>query len=395
MKHIVFLTRYHPTPGGRTGFTKDIIKNLGDDYNFSVICFRRKDLISEKISFDPSKEASIKTLEIKKKFKSDTLNLISYHIKSYKILKKLKDKKELDIIIGTGLSGLGGIIFGKLNKIPAIFNTSGIRGRNINEHIDYEIKNKEEKEIGKPKLKNYPRFLYNYLTDRLSILLSTKTTIPTGHLEEQLEKNKPKLYKKTKSKFKVIIEGLNTNRVDNLKKEDILKEYNIPEGKIILFSRIENEEFFQELFKEIKKEIPDSTVISIDAQRMTMRLEKEGKLELTDMGPIKAMIASDLMLCIPGTEPHSTLVLESLYTNCPTFVSNVGWLKYEFKDYPEFIVKNLTKQETIFKIKDFYKNRESYSEKFSKIKQEILDRNSFERTKKDYKDLFDNISSIR
>jgi glycosyltransferase involved in cell wall biosynthesis len=391
-KNIVFLTRDHPTPGGRTGFTKDIINSLGDNYAFKVICFENKGLEHSKTSFNPSKESLINTIEIKKKFKSNTLNLIDYHIKSYKILKKLKNRGELNTIVGTGLSALGGAIFGKLNNIPTIFNTSGIRGRKINEHINYEIKRDDKKKVEKPKITYYPRFLYNYLTDRLSIFLSTKTTIPTHHLKNQLEKNKPYLYKKTKNKFEVIIEGLNKERVDDLDKENIIKEYNLPNNKIILFSRVENEEFFQELFDEIKKEIPDSTVISIDAQRMTMRLEREGKLELTDMGPIKAMLVSNLMFCIPGTEPHSTLVLESLYTNCPTFVSNVGWLKHEFKDHPEFIIKHLTKQEVISKIKDFYKNQEIYIEKFKKVKKEVLERNDFKNTKENYKNLFDNLS---
>jgi len=394
MKTIVFLTREFPLPGGRIGFTKHIIENLKEEFNFKIITF---DMASEKekiSSFNDRENYGADIIKIKKRYKKHSANLIDFFIQSNKILKKLKKKNEVDLVIGTGLSGLGGIIFAKNNKIPSIFNTSGIRGRNINDYIEYDIKNDIKNKDSKIKLTNYPRFLLNYLADRLSISLSTYVTIPTHHLEEQIQKNKPRLYKKIKNKLKVIIEGLNTHKINkNLDKNRILKEYNINSNKIIVFSRIENEKFSEELFKIVRKQIPDSTIISIDAARTTMRIDKGLGLEYTDMGPIKSMIVGDVMFCIPGSEPHSTLVLEALYNKCPTFVSNVGWLKYEFRNFPDFIINNLNIDEIISKIKEFYNKKEEFEEKSKEVMKKVLEKNNFDKTSEEYKKLFEELLS--
>jgi hypothetical protein len=374
MENIVFLTRDHPLHGGRTGFTKDISKNLKEHFNFNII------------SFD-NKENNFQNIKIKRKFNNQILELSHFYIKSYFILKKLKKEKKLDLIIGTGLSAPGGIIFGKLNKIPTIFNTSGLRGRNINEKIRYEKSYKENKK-GKTNFLSYPRFLFNFLADRLSIRLANLTTIPTFHFKDRLEKISPKLYKKIKNKLRVIIEGLNTNRLEISKKEDILRSYGITNNKIILFSRVENNLFFKELFKLVKEKIPNSTIILMESQ--CMKIEKNGILQKSSITAKQAMQISDLMLCIPESEPHSTSVLESLYFNCPTFVSNVGWLNYEFHNHSEFIINNLNKDEIIKKVKDFYDKKEEYYKKFKKTKDEILKRNDFKKTKDEYQNLLTN-----
>jgi len=319
--------------------------------------------------------------------------LMHFFIKSYKILKKLKKKNEVDLVIGTGLSGLGGIIFAKNNKISSIFNTSGLRGRNINECINYDIKNEEEKE-STFKLTNYPRFALNYLVDHLCLILADYTTIPTHHLKEQIQKNKPKLYNKIKNKLKIIIEGLNIHKIEkNLDKEKLLEEYKINTDKVILFSRIEDEKFSKELFKTVKKEISDSTIISIDAARTTMRIDRGKGMEYTDMGPVRAMAISDVMFCIPGSEPHSTLVLEALYNKCPTFVSNVGWLRYEFQNFPNFIVKELKIDEIITTIKEFYKSKEEFKEKSKEVMKKVLEKNNFDITSEEYKKFFRELTS--
>jgi glycosyltransferase involved in cell wall biosynthesis len=396
MKTIIFLTREFPLPGGRIGFTKDIIENLKDSFNFKIITFDMAPKGEGVSSFNSKENYEAEIIKIKKKYNHHNLNLIHFFIKSHKILKELKKKKEVDLVIGTGLSGLGGIIFAKNNKIPSIFNTSGIRGRNINDHMEYEIKTKKNtnEKIPRPKLTDYPRFALNYFTDRLSIFLSDYTTMPTYHLKEQIQKNKPKLYNKIKNKIKVIIEGLNTHKINkNLDKEKLLEEYKIKSDKVILFSRIENEEFSEELFKIVKKEIPNSTIISIDAARTTMRIDRGNGLEYTDMGPIKSMIMSDVMFCIPGSEPHSTLVLEALYNKCPTFVSNVGWLKYEFQDFPDFVVKELKIEKIISTIKKFYNKKEEFEEKSQEVMEKILEKNNFDKTSKEYEKFFKELMS--
>jgi len=317
-------------------------------------------------------------------------------MKSNKILKKLRKENKVDLVIGTGLSGLGGIIFAKKNKIPAIFNTSGIRGRNINDHIDYHLdhETQEKEKVPRPKLTDYPRFALNYFTDRLSLILADYTTMPTHHLREQIQKNKPELYNKIKNKIKVIIEGLNIHKIEkNLDKEKLLEEYKINTNKVILFSRIENEKFLKELFKTVKKEIPNSTIISIDSARTTMRIDRGKGLEYTDMGPVRSMAISDVMFCIPGSEPHSTLVLEALYNKCPTFVSNVGWLKYEFQDFPDFVVKELKINEITSTIKEFYDSKEEFKEKSQVVMKKVLEKNNFDKTSEEYKKFFKELTS--
>ena len=118
-----------------------------------------------------------------------------------------------------------------------------------------------------------------------------------------------------------------------------------------------------------------------------MKIEKNKILQKSNITAKQAMQISDLMLCIPESEPHSTSVLEALYFNCPTFVSKVGWLNHEFQHYPDFIINNLNKDEIVKKIKEFYKERERYTKKFEKLKNEILKRNDFEKTKEKYQNL--------
>jgi len=376
MKNIIFLTRDFPLKGGRIGFTKDIAKNLKEYFNFNII------------SFDNKEDHNFQNIKIKRKFNNQTLNLSHFYIKSYLILKKLKKEKKVDLVIGTGLSALGGIIFGKLNKVPTIFNTSGLRGRNINENVKYKIEYKRDSKR-KINFLSYPRFLFNFLADRLSIRLANLTTIPTYHFKDRLEKISPRLYKKIKNKLKVIVEGLNTKRLKKFTKEEIIKKYNIKGDKIILFSRVENNLFFKELFNLIKKEIPNSTIILMESR--DMRIEKDNILQKSSITAKQAMQISDLMFCIPESEPHSTSVLEALYFNCPTFVSKVGWLKHEFQNYPDFIINNLNKDGIVKKIKEFYKEKEQYTKKLEKLKNEVLKRNNFEKTKDEYKNLLTNL----
>lgn len=394
MKNIIFLTREFPLPGGRIGFTKDIIETLNKEFKFKIITFDMLPERSEKSSFKSREDYGAEVIKIKKKYKHHSLNLIYFFIQSHKLLKKLKKKNEVNLIIGTGLSGLGGILFAKTNKIPSIFNTSGIRGRNISEYIYYPTQHIKKKNRSLSKLKNYPRFLLTYLADHLCLLLADCITIPTEYLKEQMQKNKPKLYKKIKNKLKVIIEGLNIDKIEkNLDKEKLLKEYNIDSKKVILFSRIEDKTFSEGLFKSIRKEIPEATIISVDVTRTTMRIDKGEGLEYTNMGPIKAMLMSDVMFCIPGTEPHSTIVLEALYNNCPTFVSNVGWLRYEFKDFPQFIIKELKIEKIVETIKEFYTSQEEFKKKSKELRKKVLEKNDFDKTIEEYKRLFLKLTS--
>tara|TARA_Y100000310_G_scaffold202593_1_gene202822 strand:- start:2569 stop:3702 length:1134 start_codon:yes stop_codon:yes gene_type:complete len=372
-KNIIIINRFYPLPSGRTTFTKDIIQNLDKDFNFKIICFdngfQGKNIV-----------------KIEKKFKNNLPNILRFYKETYKELKKIK---EINLVIGTGLSALGGMIYSKINKIPSVFNTSGIRGKNINEKISY--KDTTQEKIKKRKLKHLPRLISFFIFDRLSIKLANKITIPTIHLKNQIRLNNPFLFNKIEKKLRVIIEGLNKKRLKKIEKEEILKKHNIEKNKIILFSRVENEKFFNKTIEEIKNKIPSSTIVKIESEKV--KVEKDREFVESKLSAKEAMQISDMMFCIPSSEPHSSTVLEAIYFRCPTFVSDVGWLKHEFNDFNDFKIDVLSSKRITEKILNFCKDEEKYIKKFQILRKKILEKNNFDKTIEEYKHLINNLTN--
>lgn len=363
-----------PLSGGRNTFIKDLVKELKNDFNFKII------------SFEKNSNKYYNVITINKKFKNNTLSLIQFYWSSYQLLKKLSKKEDINLIIGTGLSSFGGIFFAKKYGIPSILNTSGLRGGNQYEQLLYQNINETKKKRSLFNIFKYFRHGLTLSADRLSAKLSTTITIPTEYYKTILSSHKNKFYKTISDKLIVITEGLNSANLIKKDNNIILKKIGFKRtDKIILISRIENEEFKRKLSSYINK---NSDIKIIIMETETMEVFKNNKLITNKITAKEAMQISNAMFCIPQEEPHSFSVLENLYFKKPVFVSNTSWLKYEFSTHPEFIIKELSIKSIFDKINYYYKNKDYLDKRSLEVRSNQLKKYDFKKTVLDYKKLF-------
>jgi len=70
-------------------------------------------------------------ITITKKYKGDVMKLFRFYLRSFIILRKLRKQKKLDVVVGTGLSAFGGMLFSKIYRVPGVYNLSGTRDSEI------------------------------------------------------------------------------------------------------------------------------------------------------------------------------------------------------------------------------------------------------------------------
>jgi len=370
-KKVIFLARDFPLPGGRSALIKNVIDNMKQDFDFKVICFENNAVSEYSCIF------------IQNKKKNKTARILYYYWKSYFILKNRSKQEKIDLLFCTGLSSLGGVIYSRIHSIPCVFNTSGIRLKKLKDKINYISINKEIRK---------KRFIFKSIIGyglRKSIdfsvsILARKIVVPTDYLKKRIQNYYPYIGKKTG----IIEEGINESKLHLFSREELIKKYfseGIP-SNVILFCRVEEEKFWERLKERLFELYPSALIILIESKRVMVSKGRE--MIESKISAKEAMQLSDLMLCIPGEEPHSTTVLESLYFRKPTFVSNVGWLNDQFKPYPDFIIPSLSIEEITNTIDKFYANRDNYEKRTLEVAKNVLNQNNSKITYDKYHKLF-------
>ncbi len=343
-KNIVIVSREYPKAGGRNSFLKTLIVTLRDDFNFKVMSWENNNSVE---------------YHIKKRFEFDkTASLFAFYIQTFIFLIQLKKQNKVDIVITAGLSALGALFFGKLFKVRTIHNISGLRSpfpKNTNNlYRSIKTSNKQAKtaSTSKPFFNSFifkVKAKLRVYADLWSFFIAKTVVVPTAYCLEELKLKKVPI---TRAKTYVIEEGVQ-KKESLFTKDELITQMGIDKNKkTIVFCRLEFEK--TQLFDHIKKKynilfIEPTEILISDGKKLT-----NSKFKIAD-----AFAVTDLLLCIPNLEPHSSTVLEALLLDIPVMVSKTGWLNYEFNQFPELLISNLEANNLIRTIDNAVQNLSS------------------------------------
>ena len=86
----------------------------------------------------------------------------------------------------------------------------------------------------------------------------------------------------------------------------------------------------------------------------------------------EAFSVSDLVIIAPESEPHSCTALEALLLEVPVVVSNVEWLREEFKQFPRLLLNELSAEAIVQTVDAFYKDPRRFRTQMKSAKQHLL-----------------------
>jgi len=377
LKNIFIIARDFPGAGGRNTFICNLLDNFRERYNFKIISWNQKDK---------------KYLVKKRFFKLPTLSLFFFYLQSFFVLYKLNRKKKIDIIFSTGLSGLGGIFFGRIFKIPVFLSTSGYRGSLVKSKkkdlSDYPYSYASNKGHMLEKLKKY--FLVKTYTaflrvqfDKYSLYLSDKVFLPSNFNIIDLKARGADLMK---INYYVIQEGAKP-KYSEYSPEFIKAKLNLDNTKkIISFARIDNLQTISDIYKNLCKEY---NLIFIMSDRVAFFENKSltaVNIKIEDVFQI-----TDLLVVPPAQEPHSSTVLEALFLKIPTLVSKVDWLADEFHEFPELFISDLSVRGITERISFAMSNYDLVTKKSRAASKAILGKYNIDKMYKKYNSFFESI----
>lgn len=350
MKRIVILNRMYPAPGGRNTFIQNLKEGLKDQYEFLVISSKGHNSDGAFYSW----------------------RLINYFVSSF--FKLVFLNKKPTIILGVGLSSLGGVLYGKLFGVPVIFNLSDTNKRSM-------IVNKNKSLRSKIGVK------LTIFFENLSLKMANYIAVPSETSKIALLEDYNFL---DENKVLVINEGIPRRKKIN----GVRPKYGYSKkDKIILFpypSKRKNIETLINLIPEISK-IENVKIIILGNEDQLddkqIKIVEEFKSKITFSGKINEIKKRELfsianiLVYIPKNESHSYTVLEALNYKVPLILSNVGWLKetlpeYTLQDSDVKILKNKIEKlvsfkksvriERVIKAYDYYEMLKKYKELFSR-----------------------------
>lgn len=360
--NIVVLARDFPKSGGRITFVKNLMKETSE-FNYRLITYNK------------TKEKN--TICLKRIFHDGLFGVIEYHLRCVFSLYRLKP----DLVLGTGLSATGGMLFSKIKNVPGIYNLSGVRGSEKPEkNLMVKVK-KKKTGFGIKRLYQAFAVTMRFFIEVLGCWLTDYITVPSVYCKIKVINRVPLLNEK---KIIPLNEGINI-KTDSIKSKVLKKCGYSDKDKIVVFSRFE-EAPYEKIFSEIINEIPNVKLIHIKAR--TIDILKNTKMQETDLRVKDVFKIGHILVCPPYWEPHSYTVLEALKFNMSVFVSKVGWLEYEFKEYPDFLIKKVSANAIIKKIRNYYKNPEKFQEQTKNIKRKMQGKYDYKKCMKSYVELF-------
>ncbi len=341
---VIIINKEYPTPGGRCTFIQALQKGFTNKYTCTVI----------------SKRTTPNAITLFHLF-----GRISFYIETFGKLILLPRPA---CILGVGLSSWAGMLYARLQNIPAIYNLSdtntvlqpqGIRAK-----------------VGK---------LFTQLFEYSALHLANTITVPSAYAGKQVIAQYPFV----KPKVLVIPEA----PLPCLTKRKPVK------NRILLpwLSERKNASLFIKTIPELLAQTDAHLLLPGNIQKLTVAQQKiiheaqEKKRvllakETTTADARKRFITADLFVYIPPKEAHSYHLLEALEVGLPCIISPVGWLKEEFGMY-SLMLEACTTAEIIKKIKYYFAHKKEVSKEYEKKRNKILSKYNYPAMIKAYEKL--------
>jgi hypothetical protein len=370
--NIIIIARDYPNPGGRVSNVNHIIEALNLNFCFKVISWNN----------------APNSLTVRKYFNDSTFSLYTYYLQTFISLWKLKGSINIDLIFTLGLSGLGGVLFGKLFSIPVYHNTSGYRAaiKTYNKTTNGNNTVVTNKTIHINKflryIKNYKGYL-RVFADKLPIIWCDKLILPSEFNKIDIERRGIDL---SSHDVVIIEEGVGNKSSQNSVSNIAYKMDLDLHKKTICFARIEDDNTKLNLYYRLSDKY---NVLIIDPKDILMH--KNNKMIKTSFKIEDVFLVSDLLVVAPTFEPHSSTVLEALVLDLPVLVTQTGWLEYEFKEYPELLIEYSNVDLIVYKITDFFANRDKYLKIIASAKKNLLSKYNLEKCINSYTRIFNNL----
>lgn len=158
---IVIFHGYPLLPSGRTTFLKLLLENLSNQFSFRVISMNERLLRKRMFGFD-KKGPRTKTRHY--------MHWLPYYtFGSFRTLQVLRKTKGIDMIVDIEKNSLGGVLFGRLYKIPTIVVSSGTKLQGYKNFIQRM----------KVSILYKIRFLARSMLDLLEYLLADVIVVPS------------------------------------------------------------------------------------------------------------------------------------------------------------------------------------------------------------------------
>jgi glycosyltransferase involved in cell wall biosynthesis len=380
---IVFISRNYPTTGGRNSLLRLLLDELSDNFNFKIIHWG-----SENNGY-----------YLKKRFLDNTASEYAFYYDSYRCLKKIHQLDNIDLIMSFGRSSLGAVIFSRINKIPFLLNISGVNTPYIHSvtkrsglRCDKKINQKKKRVPFKllliklqsisVKVKSYLRILSN----NLSVKYANTVIVPTRFTLLDMMKRKLTI---NEDKFIVINEGVK-NKISDYDQIKQIDRMNLNHNKKILaFARIEEKSMQLELINKLSS---NYNILFIDP--VDILICQGDKLTKTSYQIKDVFSVTDVLICAPSFEPHSSTVLEALALDIPVLVTNTGWLEYEFNEFPELLIEYSEVDLIVKKIIEFFDNSDKYIKISAIAKEKLLSKYDFKQCINSYQEILINYNVV-
>jgi len=354
--HVAVLARHYPLSGGRTVFVKRLIASLSDTFDFTVITKNDKD-----------KHATHES----------TFNLFYYYLSSFWRLRRLHKKHHVDLVLGTGLSALGGFSYAKLFGIPSLLNVSGVRSFKRQKQAS-GLKATSNAPSRKARLFNpfttLPT-LFKILSDLLSVTWCTKAIVPSESSKRYIAEGLGH-----EEKIISVNEGIPPDFTTDSDTAKLAELGQLSKKHVIVLYPIE-ESFDSPFFTETIRQLDRShDIILVIGKRIIYRVDTEGQLAETTLRVKDTLPITDVLICTyAGLELHSTTGLEALSSGVTVIPPNLGWWREEFGENNILLLNALTSEEVVAKINHFFANRAHYEEETKRVRQRLLATYDFKR----------------